>query len=264
MFQKSSVFIAILTLLAAFSWFTEAAAAQFVQDGMAAYWTFDADTIEGDTVKDVWGDHDGTIFGDPELVTGQVGQALKFDEQEDYIEVPDSEEFKISGKAVSVEAWIKIEALPASYSMILSKRGTEYMFAINSVGEPGCYFLGDNTAGAGKMTLSEGLWYHVVWIWDESSGQANVYVDSNEILDYVTADTSPDSAAPVTIARDPGTADASKYHYNGIIDELRFYSRVLNEMEIRQNFLAKGFAVTASGKLTTFWGQIKISQYSQR
>ena len=100
MFQRSSVFIAILTLLAAFSWFTEAAEAQPVQDGLAAYWAFDADTIEGDTVKDVWGDHDGTIFGDPEIVIGQVGQALRFDGEADYIEVPDSEEFKISGKVL--------------------------------------------------------------------------------------------------------------------------------------------------------------------
>jgi hypothetical protein len=169
MYQKSLIFIAIIILLAISSWFTKALGVQFVQEGLAAYWTFDADTIEGDTIKDVWGDHDGTIFGDPEIVAGQAGQALKFDGQEDYIEVPDSEEFKISGKAVSVEAWINIEMLPANYSMILSKRGTEYMFAINSAGEPGCYFLGDNTVRAGKMTLSVGQWYHVVWIWDESS-----------------------------------------------------------------------------------------------
>lgn len=260
-FQRILVFVSIMTLLVMSSCLTKGAKAQCVQDGLAAYWSFDADTIEGDTVKDVWGDHHGTIFGAPEIVGGKVGQAMKFDGEADYIEVPDSDEFKISGKAVSVEAWIKIEALPVNYSMILSKRGTEYMFAINSEGEPGCFFLGDNTVGAGKMNLSEGIWYHVVWIWDESSGQANVYVDGEEILDYVTGDKSPDSTDPVNIARDPGTADASKYHYNGIIDEMRFYSRVLNENEIRQNYLALGFSVkTTARKLAAVWGQIRSSQ----
>ncbi len=260
MSQKSLICAVALILLA----LTLTVKGQIVEEGLASYWPFDADTIEGDTAKDIWGNHDGTIFGDPQIVQGRVKQALNFDGEADYIEVPDSDEFKISGKAVSVEAWIKIESIPANYATVLSKRGTEYMFDITSQGEPGCFFLGDNTVGAGKMNLSEGIWYHVVWIWDESSGQANVYVDGKEVVDYVTADKSPDSTDPVNIGRDPGTADASKYHFHGIIDELRFYSRVLNEEEIAKNHLAQGLSVEPETRtLTGFWGKLKVMNFNQ-
>ncbi len=43
-----------------------------VTDGLVSYWTFDRQDIADNTVKDVWGKNDGTIFGDPKVVAGPV------------------------------------------------------------------------------------------------------------------------------------------------------------------------------------------------
>ena len=51
-----------------------------VTEGLVSYWTFDKQDIAGGTVKDVWGENDGKIVGDPKVVDGQVGEALEFDE----------------------------------------------------------------------------------------------------------------------------------------------------------------------------------------
>lgn len=257
MFNKILTIAFALALVTVFI-YVNIAKAQIVTEGLVSYWSFDRDTIEGKTVEDICGEHDGTMFGSPKIVDGKVGQALKFDGEEDYIEVADSEEFKISEKAITVEAWVKIESLPGKYAMLFSKRGTEYMVGIDAEGEPACFFLGDNSVGSVNERLPEGLWQHLVWSWDESSGQSFIYLNGEEVGDYVTADKSPNSTDPVNIARDPGTADPSSYHFNGILDEIRFYNRALNATEVEQNRVAKGLAVVErADTLSTTWARIR-------
>ena len=59
-------------------------------EGLVSYWSFDKNTINGDTVRDLCGDNDGTMINDPEVVNGVYGQALKFSGA-NHVEVPDSE-----------------------------------------------------------------------------------------------------------------------------------------------------------------------------
>ena len=37
--------------------------AKYVQSGLISYWTFDKADIDGDVVKDIIGNHNGTIVG---------------------------------------------------------------------------------------------------------------------------------------------------------------------------------------------------------
>ena len=82
-----------------------AKAQQIVTDGLVSYWTFDDGDIEGDTVKDVWGDNDGTIVGNAQMVDGKIGKALEFDGVGSYVEVPDHESLQLWEKH-TLEAWI--------------------------------------------------------------------------------------------------------------------------------------------------------------
>ncbi|MBC8235184.1 hypothetical protein H8E77_37035, partial [bacterium] len=86
MFNKPSIIAFTLAVIASafmyanmFTSFTDAfglrAEAQAVKEGLVSYWTFDQADIKGKTVKDVWGDNDGTIIG-PKIVKGKVGEAL--------------------------------------------------------------------------------------------------------------------------------------------------------------------------------------------
>ncbi len=40
-----------------------ALAQEFVTDGLMGFWTLDEDTIDGNAVRDVWGDNHGEIAG---------------------------------------------------------------------------------------------------------------------------------------------------------------------------------------------------------
>ena len=79
----------------------------FVTDGLVSYWTFDQQDIADDTVKDVWGKNDGTIVGDPKLVTGQVNGALEFDGSNDYVNLTNLGDFGNQLGTSTFEAWVK-------------------------------------------------------------------------------------------------------------------------------------------------------------
>ncbi|RKY00911.1 hypothetical protein DRP77_10640, partial [Candidatus Poribacteria bacterium] len=97
----------ILVVIASLGLLT-AGRAQIVTDGLVGYWSLDKATIEGKTVKDVWGGNDGTIVGDPKIVPGKVGEALEFD-GDDGIEIQGGDELNFAGKnELTVMAWVMV------------------------------------------------------------------------------------------------------------------------------------------------------------
>jgi len=74
------------------------------QADLVGHWTFDEG--EGTIAYDSSGnDHHGTLQGDPQWVTGNIGGALEFDGTGDYVEVPDSEGLHL-WERFTLAAWI--------------------------------------------------------------------------------------------------------------------------------------------------------------
>ena len=67
-----------------------------------AYWSFDEG--EGATVHDGIGNNDGTIHG-ASWVPGLSGWGLRFDGQDDFVEVPNDNSLSISGP-FTIEVWV--------------------------------------------------------------------------------------------------------------------------------------------------------------
>ena len=66
----------VVAVLVITAWQTGIAECEVVTDGLVSYWSFDRASIIGKTVKDVWGDTDTIIVGDPEvdIVEGRFGE----------------------------------------------------------------------------------------------------------------------------------------------------------------------------------------------
>ena len=79
-----------------------ATAATIVTDGLVSYWTFDEQDITDNTVKDVWGNNNGTIVGEPKIVAGQVGDALQFDGAKDYVNLTNLGDFGRSRRHINI------------------------------------------------------------------------------------------------------------------------------------------------------------------
>ena len=48
-----------------------------IEDGLIGYWSFDTDTVKGNTIMDIWGNQDAEMIGKLEIVPGKFGEAVQ-------------------------------------------------------------------------------------------------------------------------------------------------------------------------------------------
>jgi len=76
-----------------------------IQDGLVGYWNMDSNDIYGSTLYDKSGiENNGTIYGATSTL-GKIKQALSFDGEDDYVEVPDNSTLDITDE-ITIEVWI--------------------------------------------------------------------------------------------------------------------------------------------------------------
>ncbi len=247
----STVFI--LMVLATLICQTDAAASQAVTEGLVGYWTFDAVDTEGETVKDVWGGNDGILVGDPETVEGKVGQALKFDGIDDYVEVPGGASMEL-WSSHTLEAWIN--QAESRSSRIIDKIGAGTANGPHLDTHPGTTLrscAGDCISTDVTYTLEE--WHHVAVTFDE--GDVKLYIDGAVEGEGTVPSPLAGNELSLKVAADSDGANL----FLGIIDEVRVYDRALSEDEISQNMNAEGLAVAGStDTLACTWGMIKLAR----
>ena len=251
--------------------------AEVVMDGLVSSWTFDSNTIDGKTVRDVWGKNHGTIFGSPSVEKGRFGEALRFDGTKDYIDCGNDASLDFErDDAFSTEAWVNIDRDAGTHMVILGKMlssGTYkgwisfwYRGAAPNPDTIQSLLRNDNATGNYILVRTQDVlpdteWIHMVLTYDGSSKASGVkfYVNGENVLLTIATDgLSDDIREKVNVnigARDFGKAP----FFKGLIDEMRIYSRDLTEEEVKQNFLAEGFkvAVKPGRKLALTWGEIK-------
>ena len=258
----------VLTVLATLAWQIDSAKGQAVTKGLVSHWTFDQADMEGDTVKDVGGDNDGTIAGDPQIVQGKVHQALEFDGVGDYIGLPASAINDLDGG--TIEAWIKLDSNNEETITAKQHNGvnTYAIFSVGYLGNPAgwpdpntagkLYFHARNDINASSSsTLDNEQWYHVALTFDTS--EANFYIDGS-LDDTVDGDFSvPADLNPTATSIGAWLGDGGGKYFSGAIDEVRIYDRALSEAEVAQNFKG-GTSVNSKNKLALTWGKIKVSR----
>ena len=270
------------------------APASIVTDGLVSYWTFDKGYIVNDTVKDVWGDNNGTISGNPKVVPGQVGEALKFDGVDDFVNLTTLGDFGRWIGTSSFEAWIKTTHKKDWMTLInthgtqcpywgieLNGRNNEFGFEIMErtlhyyldVDYPDLEDLRGCVGGSGGTVGGpfDGEWHHIVYTNDyminedgmSGSGKRIIYIDGVSVSASHSGFRGDNKrgflpfTAPVHLGarKFPGKAHG---HFTGMIDEVRFYDRPLTADEVIQNFEStEPYNVAPKGKLSTVWATLK-------
>jgi hypothetical protein len=193
-----------------------------------AYWRFDE--TQGAIAVDSVGGHDGAVHG-ATWTTGAAGGALHF-AGGDYVEVSDEADFDLT-KAISVAAWVNLEAVNADWIGIVTKGDStwrlstlqaqkRFHFAVND--PQGAFHAVDGTTRVG---LNE--WHQVVGTYDGSS--LRLYVDGVEDPGGPVSHTGPIHADDFLVwiganSERPGRG------FVGRIDEVLVYDRSLTQTEI--------------------------------
>ena len=287
MYNKILTVASVLTTIVTFFVYANVAKAQFVTEGLVSYWSFEAETIEGKTVRDVWGKNDGTIVGDAKRKVGKVGSALEFDGDGDSVDCGNDESLNFDTEdPFSICAWVKAdeEGLTVlepwqewgqSVAGKVNDRWHGYILTITGAGHNNEPYtlnavlsnsLGNNDINCSSpdnsMTIATD-WTYVCMSYEGTSNVAGIHLSINgedqrvsTQRDGLTASISSDARFTIGQVRVPSWP----IWFDGLIDEVAVYNRALSEDEISRNFAEKGLAVQPTDKLPQTWGAIKVSK----
>jgi acid phosphatase family membrane protein YuiD len=212
--------------------------------GLIGDWSFNGADISGVNAYDRSGQNNhGTISGATPTI-GKIGQALSFDGvSASYVRTT----LTSTLSTITISAWIKPHGWgPQQKGRIIDKHdaGAEsillYMCGSTNCNptHPGLWFQRDFTGvdgvwGIPTSSLTFNQWQHIVVTYDDSSlsNAANIYV--NGVLQSLSMNTSPTGSADNN--SDPffiGNRGAGDRTWDGSLDEVRIYNRILSTDEI--------------------------------
>jgi hypothetical protein len=210
------------------------------QSGLGAYWSFDSCTA----IDDSGNGNNGTLYGNPQCVSGEKGKAFSFNGTSDYIEVPSSSSQQISTNEITVSAWIRLsDDVGVTQWRIAEKQQTrEISWGLEIFGN-GYYgatgnninFHDSNGLGwvnclASEINLNPTTWYHAAAT--DSGGIIKIYINGVLVHECLNGVGIPSLiVSPIEIARN---LMENNFFFNGIIDEVRIYNRALTDAEIQE------------------------------
>ena len=207
----------------------------------------------------------GTIMGNPELVDGKFGKALKFNGSDDYVEIPSSDSLNIN-EQITLVVWGYVEALDGDGDQWIDRGG--------HARKPNCYGIYYRSEGYAQFMLGDGSarhnadsaeppatgkWVHIAGTYDGASQilyfDGAIVGENNEAFSFRG-----DNNLSVIIGKG---VDRDNYAFNGSIDEVAVFNVALTADDIN-DIMTAGLsgalgmtAVSPSGKLATTWSEIK-------
>ena len=226
----------------------------FLSDGLLAYYPFSGNAIDA-----AGNGHDGVVM-DALLTTNRFGQpdsAYAFDGTNSMIVVSNSADLQPLGD-FSVSVWAEVlvapvdNYLPNHYSMMLTKHfdgnnNSGWTMSVvppdavtpPSTGLPLIFQAAPQFNGSTpQMNIPTDTWFQAVFTYQRSSGTCNFYINGVLVDSRVQYFFANNDSDPFIIGALPtytyNAASGYYYHFNGLLDDIRIYSRALSNNEVQQ------------------------------
>jgi len=215
---------------------------------LVGWWKLDKGAVVFD-----WSGHGnhGTLQGDPQWVAGFDGDALEFDGNGDYVELPTG---IVGSDMGSVSLWFKTTQAERGM-MFYGSDGTsgdgygdQNELHVNVENGGVVEFLiegGDTDVSIESSVLNDDSWHHIAATWD-INGQANLYVDGGAPISVEHIGNDFNFSGRIRL----GQPNASTRYYAGLLDDVRVYDYVLSPDDI---------AITMRGDVRLAWGPKPMS-----
>ena len=203
---------------------------------LLAWWRFSEATDEDAADSSSWG-HDAIMSGGAgERVDGWSGQGLWLDGDEQYADAGDLG-IPANGTA-TVEGWFRVDQLAVDKGSAGGLLQHLYIHPNNDH----LYFRDTNDWFRSSSHLTPGVWHHLALAWSGDTSTAQLWVDGEALPINVQ------SGAESVMALDEFTIGRSYGYLEGAVDELRVWSRVLSDAEVKAAYDARrhGFEATLS------------------
>lgn len=211
-------------------------------DGLIAHWKMNDNVANTTVVDSAQADgiaNTGTASQNTSVmtVTGKIGSALNFNGTNDFVSIADNSRLRLT-RGGSISAWIYLKTYGSAgvNRRIIDKStfasGTNgWLLCVRpdgSLGFGGPVFGSDTAPG----TIPLNTWTHVTAVFDDTVEHLYINAVQSEIPnDTVLLPLPPDVPSSLKIGNRAGATDQP---WDGYIDDVRVYDRVLSEDEVRE------------------------------
>lgn len=247
-----------------------------------AIWTFD----DGDATDSSEHAVNGTLAGEPEVVDGIVGKALKFDGVDDGVKLPDSNGLNTGGPFMNrtIAAFFKCTdvSITDTKQTIFEEGGRTRGFVIH-VHEGKVYVGAWNRAeyqwaGAWPSAdVESDRWYHVALVLRDTINQVQdnkfeMWLDGEMIASEPGGqlfahgdDTGIAHTNANAVFHDDDGGGTNIHYFGGIIDEVIVYNSAFDAADFTEyaDIIQSATSVEPQDKFTTTWGALKSQRLSQ-
>jgi hypothetical protein len=254
--------IALISLLVVSLFFAGISYAEINPANIAGLWLFD----DGTAADSSGNGNNGTLMGDPQVITGVFGKALAFN-GDDYVAIADSNSLDMN-EQFTIMFWVRSDKemldMWADRQVVVGKHYLEYEIGIYMDGQLHTYTsngAGDYDEGIMAQSVGAwavGKWYHVAWTLNGAHETA--YINGVNIGEYDKAHA---NTMPGEHEVNIGQRTEGGQPMTGAVDEVAILNVALAESDIvaamnnGMGSLLNLSAVSPSNKLTTAWGKIK-------
>ena len=203
----------------------------------------------------------GTVYGATNTTDrkGQSNMAMSFDGTDDYIDT--NYTAALSSADFSVSAWIKQgagQSYAVSQAHTAPSYSSDWFFPFG--GGNSIFWMRAVGLGSASSLIEDNQWHHLVMVWDVSEEKYTGYVDGAS-LGQSAAVTSYGGINSVKIGvRGDGTTS----FYNGSIDDVRIYDRVITQDEVTSLYDSYNNNVTSGSLTKGLVGQWDLTEKSEK
>ncbi len=204
---------------------------------LVAWWKLDE--TSGSTAYDTTGNNHGTLYGNPVWTTGQIAGALDFGGDDGvYLNTSagTGSPLNIYNTDLTISAWVKVRGTGGTIIARAKPLAIAYRINVDTkvyintyLQGPGHWVLGTNDI------IAPDTWYHVAGVFNRTSHIGQVYVNGIKQAEGAMTTDPLSNDAPTKIGCRNDTGD---FAFNGVIDDVRIYNKVLSAEEIQALYQA--------------------------
>ena len=235
-----TVWMALVVLVAASS------ANAGLVDGLTAHWDFDSDFRSSTSAQ-----FNGAAIGNAAITTtaGEYkfgGGAVKLDGSGDFVDVV-NEVIADGASTFSISVWANMQGQGSGgTTRLIHSTAPTYASEISirgggaTTGYTDWYQEGIANYTSNGTVINNGVWHHYGVTWDKPNGTLKCYLDGAKVNEQTgLAASSPAATSGFHIGADRNSARG----WNGMIDDVAVWNRVLNETEMATLGASGGSAV---------------------
>ena len=184
---------------------------------------------------------------------------LSFDGSDDYVSVPDNSSIDLS-LAMTIEFWIYITSNDGTWQEVISKSTSDAVENFRIAVDPDNNYVyfdygnGTQNAQTSAFTINLNTWYHMAFS-VEASSAGKIYVNGVEASSYSSQAAAAGSIPTNNELMEIGVStniEGGRY-FHGYLDEVRIWSSVRSETEIRLNIYREIPDPTSESSLEAYY-----------